>query len=332
MRSQSITRRASLAAVALLLVTATSWIPARAAERVRVALLAYGTASWELDVMQRHGLAAAEGVELAAREYASPQATLIALQGGETDLAITDWLWVARQRGEGRSFTFVPYSTAVGSLMVPADSPIRTLADLRGKRIGIAGGPLDKNWLVTRALVERETGVDPASTLAAVYGAPPLLSAQLQQGRLDGVITHWPYAARLGAAGFRTLLETRQAIRALGITAEVPMIGYVFDEHWAGAHGPAARGFFRAVERAERLLKESDQEWEAVRPLMGVTDEASFRALRDGYRGGIPGHWGAAERQAAGRLFEVLRGVGGSELVGQATSLPVGTFWDGVGD
>jgi len=45
------------------------------------------------------------------------------------------------------------------------------------------------------------------------------------------------------------------------------------------------------------------------------------------YRAGIPRHWGVAERQDAERLFMILRELGGTRLVGDATQLPPGTFW-----
>ena len=41
---------------------------------------------------------------------------------------------------------------AVGGVMVRPDSGVYTLADLRGKRLGVAGGPLDKSWLLLRGL------------------------------------------------------------------------------------------------------------------------------------------------------------------------------------
>ena len=321
---------AVLAACLLMFTGVVFSVSALAADPVRIAVLKFGTASWELDVIKRHGFAAAEGIQIESREYAGPQATLVALQGGEADLAVADWLWVTRQRDEGRPFAFVPYSTAIGSVMVPKGSAIKSLSDLKGKRVGIAGGPRDKNWLLTRTLMKKQFGVDPEGQIEPVYGAPPMLNAQIEKGRLDAVITHWPYAARLRALGYGQLLDVREAIGALGIKAEVPMLGYVFEDAWAGKHRDAALGFFRAVDRAKTLLKESDQEWEAVRPLMGVEDDATFAALRDTYRSGIPKRWGDAERQAAGQLFELLREVGGRELVGKATSLAAGTFWDGI--
>jgi len=129
---------------------------------IRVGILQYGTASWELDVMERKGFAAAEGVRLRLVPLALKDAANIALQGGAVDVIVTDWIWVARQRAEGRDYTFVPYSRAVGGVMVRPDAGAKSIADLRGKRLGVAGGALDKSWLLLRAYSRKTLGEDAA--------------------------------------------------------------------------------------------------------------------------------------------------------------------------
>src|SRR5262245_59539086 len=101
-------RWAGVAGTLLALLAAT--LATAAPARVRVGVLKFGTVSWELDVMQTHGLAAREGIDLQVVTLASTNATTVALQGGAVDLIVTDWIWVSRQRAEGRSYTFVPYS------------------------------------------------------------------------------------------------------------------------------------------------------------------------------------------------------------------------------
>ncbi len=63
-------------------------------------------------------------------ELASPEAGKIALRGGSADVIVSDWLWVSRERQLGAKLTFYPYSNALGAVMVPDASPIKTLADL----------------------------------------------------------------------------------------------------------------------------------------------------------------------------------------------------------
>jgi NitT/TauT family transport system substrate-binding protein len=77
-------------------------------------------------------------------------------------------------------------------------------------------------------------------------------------------------------------------------------------------------------------MRDSDAEWERLRPLTGARDEATLVALRDAYRRGIPGG-SAREHEAAMRAaFRVLAELGGAALVGQSTELAPGTVWQGV--
>jgi NitT/TauT family transport system substrate-binding protein len=306
--------------------------PVLGAETVRIAVLKFGTASWELDTVRHHGLDREQGIRVDVLALAGKQAAMVALQGGEADIALNDWLWVSRQRGEGRAFTFAPYSTAAGGLVVPEGSPIGSLQDLAGKRVGIAGGPLDKNWLLFRALTLEADGKDLAETAVPVFAAPPLLNQQLKQGRIDAAINFWPYVARLTTEGMHRLIGTREATESLGIETVVPLVGYVFDEDWARAHPQAIAAFLRATAKARELLAGSDEEWQRLRAMMRAPDEATFLALRDGYRAGIPQPLGEAERADAARLFAILAQLGGKDLVGDASELSPGTFWNGADD
>lgn len=297
---------------------------------VTVATLKFGTVSWELDVIRHHGLDTAAGIRLKVLELASNQAAQVALQGSAADLYVTDWLWVSRQRAAGMMLSFVPYSTSVGALMVPAASPIADVAGLRGRRIGVAGGPLDKSWLVLKAYALDRAGLDLDREATPLYAAPPLLNQKLESGELDAALNFWHFTARLSAKGMRRLLGVEAMMHGLGLGAEVPALGYVFRDEWAEAHPSALSGFVAASRAAKDRLARDDAEWERLRPLMKAEDEATWAALRDGYREGIPTVWGDAERAAAERLFGLMAKLGGSELVGGQTALAAGTFWPAV--
>jgi NitT/TauT family transport system substrate-binding protein len=297
---------------------------------VRIAVLKFGTVSWTLAAIDRHGLDGAEGVRVELLELASNQATLVALQAGRVDIAVSDWLWVSRQRAGGADWTFVPYSTALGALIVPNGSPIRRLEELEGKRLGVAGTPLDKSWLLLRLLSIRRTGRDLDAAAERSFGAPPLLSEQLAAGRLDALLTYWPFAARLEARGARQLLGMDEVLHELGVERPVPMVGYVMSERWVRENEAALDGFLRAERKAATILAASDDEWRAIAPLTGAADPAELERLRDDFRAGIPRRWGAAERADAERLYALLASIGGEALVGSSRSLSPGTFLDGV--
>jgi NitT/TauT family transport system substrate-binding protein len=295
--------------------------------RVRVGVLRFGTVSWEVDVIRDHGLDSAVHISIEPVELAAVQAAQVALQAGDVDAIVADWLFVARQRGTGADWTFVPFSNAVGALIAPADSPVRDVPDLVGRTLGIAGSPLDKSWLILRAYAEQRHGIDLNANVSKSFGPPPLLAEQMKLGRLDALLTFWPFAAKAEAAGARQILAVEDAVTALGIDPGVPYIGYIFSQRWAEQNPVLIEGFIAASRAARAILATSDAEWQRVRPMTGAADDAELERLRDWYRRGMPKRWDAAERRAAAQLFDLLAKLGGAELVGPITAVPPGTFW-----
>ena len=320
-RSRAISRRVILAAGLAVAARAAS----AAAAPLRIGVLKFGTASWELDVIARHGLAPDLAIETVS--LATSQATQTALQASSVDMIVQDWLWVSRLRAAGQDWTLSPFSAAVGALMAPAGGKIRSVADLRGAKLGVAGTPLDKSWLILRAYATKKHAIDLDQETEHSFAAPPLLSEQLRQGRLDAVLTYWPEAARLQAAGMARVFSVQDAIAGLGVGERVPVTGYVFSEAWAASHRDTVAAFLAAGTRAQTLLADSDAEWDALAKTTGASGPGELAALRDAYRAGIPGAFDERARGAVERLYAVLAAVGGKALVGGAASLPPGTFW-----
>jgi NitT/TauT family transport system substrate-binding protein len=313
--------------LATMLATALLPVAAHAASPVRLGLVQYGTAQWVADVIRRHKLDAAHGIDLATTILANNDAGRIALMAGSADIVVSDWMFAAAQRAAGTALCFAPFSSALGGIMVPAGASIASLADLKGKRLGVAGGPVDKSWLLVQAAAKAQ-GVDLAHDATVAFAAPPLLNAKLGQGELDAALTFWPFAARLEAQGFREAIPVTACAQALGLPVPLSLVGYVFREDWARANRAAIDGFLAAAAQAEDLLAHDDAEWAALRPLMDALGDALFAALRRRFVGGIA-HPSAAEQQrVAAQVFAVLLQQGGKAATAGLSALPDGVFWD----
>ncbi|WP_315810547.1 ABC transporter substrate-binding protein [Bradyrhizobium sp. SZCCHNR3107] len=311
----------AIVACALLPVTACC-----AAETVKVAVQKTGTFAWELAVIRARQLDQQADIAIEAIELASPEAGKIALRAGNADIMVSDWLWVSRERALGAKLTFYPYSSALGAVMVPATSPIKTLADLKGRKLAVAGGPLDKSWLLLQATLKRD-GVDLKSQATITYGAPPLLAAKLADGEMDAGLNYWNFCAALEAKGFRRLAGVEDLLPPFGAKGRTAMIGYVFDEDWAAKHRDLVTRFLSVTAKAKEILATSDADWQTIAPLTGAPDEATLRAYRDRYREGIP-HRPIAEEEADARiLYSVLASIGGRDLVGPSPELSPGTYY-----
>ncbi|WP_103225452.1 ABC transporter substrate-binding protein [Roseibium marinum] len=294
---------------------------------LRAAVLKIGTVNWELDTIKRNGFDTANGFELSVVPYADNGATRVALEGGEADVAVADWIWVARQRAAGKDYVFIPYSKAVGGLVVPKDSTATTLEDLRGQKIGIAGGPVDKSWLILQAFAQKEYGFDLAAETEQVFGAPPLIFKAGLSGETAGSINFWHFLAKMKAAGMRELISVETAAIALGLNPDIPLLGYVLKESYLQEHPEMAKALYGASRAAKDLLASDDAAWEPLRPDMNAKTDAAFETLRQDFRAGIPAP-GNIDVDGAATFFTLMVSLGGEKLVGGVKELPAGLFAD----
>jgi NitT/TauT family transport system substrate-binding protein len=294
---------------------------------VRLGILQFGTVQWVGDIIRRHGLDSANGFTLSAVTLANTDAGHVALMAGAADVVVSDWMFVAGQRAAGTKLRFAPFSSSTGGVMVAGGSPVRSLGDLARRKLGVAGGPADKSWLIVRAAAKAASGLDLAEAAEVVFGAPPLLNAKLLQGELDAVLTYWNFAARLEAAECRQVISVDDCARGLGLPASMCLVGFVFHEDWALRNATAVNGFLASVAAADDLLAGSDTAWQEIRPLMNAPDEKLFQRFRQRFVEGITHPTAEAQERAAAQLFEVLRRTGGAQGTDGLQSLPPGIFW-----
>ncbi len=320
-RGEGVTRRTLLALLALAGTPAFATPPTP----IRIATLKFGTVNWELDTIRHNGFDRANGIALDVLGMAGSAAAKIAFEGGAADALVADWIWVARQRAAGRDYVFIPYSRSVGSL-IAREGRFTAIEDLRGMKIGIAGGPLDKGWLILRAYAQSR-GFDLKAETQQVFGAPPLIARQAESGGVDAVLTYWHWQAKMQARGFAPVVGVADAAQALGLSPDIPLLGYVLRGEYLRENPAAVAGLVAASREAKALLATDDGAWTRLRPKMNAATDAEFLALRSGFRAGIPGS-DPVDEVAAAKLFAVMAELGGTALVGDARTLPEGVFHD----
>ena len=280
---------------------------------LRIGVQSSGTLDWELSV-----LGSSPEFEIKTQPVATAEAAKIALQSGAVDMIVSDWLFVSQARNHSADFTFYPYSNTSGALVVPATSAIQNVKDLAGKKLGIAGGELDKNWLLLQA-VGKQNAVDLNASVEKTFGAPPLINEQLKNGRVDAILTHWHFAEKLTAQGYKEIFSGQDLQNQLGISENVPTLGYVFKESWANQHKSVLKAFFAATKEAKNALCENEATWQKA---TAKIDSAAV--LRKPYCDGRISAWSQKNQQAAQQLYSVLFKL--NPKIGNE-NLAAGTFW-----
>jgi NitT/TauT family transport system substrate-binding protein len=300
--------------------------PSLAADKMRLAVQATGTTLWDLAVVSAFKLDKEAGLDLEVAELASTEAGKIALQGDSADLIVSDWLWAARERASGAKLLFYPASTGIGAVMTK-DPQIRGVKDLVGKKLGVAGGPLDKSWLLLKAFALKQ-GVDLEKGATVLYGAPPLLAEKARQGEIDAVLEFWNFAVDLEAQGFARAIDMTEVEKSLGAQGGPIVTGFVFKESFAPTHRDALARFFAMMKKARALIAADETAWQAAAARIRTKDRPTLALYRRRYVEATPQGDPAAQRRDLSALFSVLAAIGGERLVGPAKSLDASVFYE----
>ena len=298
-----------------------------AADRLRIAVQKTGTLAWELEILRAHDLDRQADLAIETTELASTEAGKIALKGGAADMILSDWLWVTRERSLGDDLVFYPYSSALGAVMVPANSPIAGVADLKGRKLGVAGGPLDKSWLLLQALGaaighrSRERGADRLRRAAA-----PDAKGAAGRDRCDADVLEFlcrargqGHAARHRHEGRRQTRSARPGRSPWSATSSMA----------AGRRAIAHRSiaFSPPCTRLKTFSRTRPANGSGSRRASGSSDAGALEIYRRRFVEGIPHRSRADEEADARALYRVMAEVGGADLVGPARELDPGTFY-----
>jgi NitT/TauT family transport system substrate-binding protein len=219
---------------------------------------------------------------------------------------------------------------AEGSVMGPGtqgiytlpDSPVATLADLRGQTVAI-NAPDNVLFLLT-ASVLAEHGVSPSSVHFASIPFQEMPD-ELKSAAVSAAVMPEPYASGAEEAqGGVPLADLDQ-----GATTSFPVEGYVVTKKWAAEHPRTLAAFYRALEQGQRIADVSraaaEQAMVSMPAPFGVSAETAAVMALDTYPVST-GPVGSVDTIRLQRVVDVMRrflGFGkfdiGSMLMGSAS-------------
>ena len=167
-------------------------------------------------VAAEKGYFADEGLDVTLRHHGGSEPLLGALQAGDEDVVYAggDEMMVNRSQGVDVVDVATIYQSYPGELIVPADSPITSLADLRGHSIGVPG-EYGETWYTLLALLD-EAGLSRDDVDIRTIGFTQ--QSALMTGKVDAVV------------GFSNndAIQIRQAgtpVRTIQVADRIPLVG-----------------------------------------------------------------------------------------------------------
>tara|TARA_R110002167_G_scaffold6657_1_gene31254 strand:- start:83 stop:1063 length:981 start_codon:yes stop_codon:yes gene_type:complete len=302
---------------------------------LRAAFESTGSPHWIMYTIQQLGLDKKFGFNLQIDYLDDPMqgqrhSTEQALANGLVDFIDTDWITLARCRHQGLRVSAVyPYGRILGGLVVPRDSSIDSLSQLRGKRFGIVS-TLDKNWILARAYAQQRYQFDLAAEVNLQQAkSKTRLKEWLDQRQVDAALVYWhqiPFLAQ--QQDYRLLLDIPATLSELGL-APTPTTFFVFRDQFVAERPELVRAFIKAFELALKKLHHDDALWQEIAlKLLHIDDPELLDALREIWRSRMPGQWNRAAIEELAGLYQQLERLEqrrGATL-GAGAKIPEGCF------
>jgi len=198
------------------------------------------------------GLFAKEGLHVTFTPATSSDTVISAQVKGQYDITGGNYVSYIQQEALGQANLDI---FAEGSVMEPGDqgiyvmpdSPIKSLADLRGRTIAI-NAPKNILYLLV-ASVLAEHGI-PVNSVKFVTTIPfPGMPAALKAGTIDAAVLPEPFASVAEQAdGAAPLVDLDQ-----GATTNFPVEGYVVTKQWAAKYPRTLAAFDQALEEGQQI-------------------------------------------------------------------------------
>ena len=218
------------------------------------------------------------GIEVEVVKFEAPNQIIDALLTGQVDLTSPSGALgisgIANHKNPGKLQVYAIAGGTQGnsgsSFVVPTDSTLTSIGDLKGKKLGILAGTIQWRTITRELLVEH--GLDMDHDLTIVELAPSVQVQALASGQVDALLA----------------LEPIPTIAVSGGVAKVwipdPTVEYLFDPSWLGA-GIISTQFAETNPRktkkiidilrmaADEVSKDPDQYRRYLKGYTALTDE-----------------------------------------------------------
>jgi NitT/TauT family transport system substrate-binding protein len=298
--------------------------PASAQVKVRLGDLAQSLNEIASRVMIDQGIDRKYGIAAEYRAYPTLDGLFTAIRGKDVDIGFGGWTAIAQFRSKGFPVTMVfPVGRGVTvDVIVPAASPIKSIADLKGKKVGTFAGAAGTATVLFRVIASKFHGFDPGKTGDLQFAGPGLLPALLDKGEIDAAVMFDPLAAKLiGSGKYKSIGNLADAYKA-GTGEDFLWIGYSTNDDFIKSHPEALTNFTRAWLEAVDYVKSNPGVFESYGKKYGL-EPAAIALLRGRVIADYTTTWNEASIASLRRFAEMANEVMGA---GYLDTVPAAAF------
>jgi NitT/TauT family transport system substrate-binding protein len=278
-------------------------------------------------VMDKHGMLAAAGLKPERAKSLSPATLHLMVAERKVDIGFGGFTTMATARGEGKDVIVVHgVFSPVNMVFVRKDSPIKTLSDLKGKKLGVFGGTGSTTFGFLAVLGRKWHGIDLFKDVEPTQQPGPLLIELLGRGDVDAALLGTTESIKMFAQDrFRVLVDLSEEYRSRTNGRAPAHVTIATNEEFANTHPDIVRDYLKAFEAAAAYIREHGEVWAEYLKTIEVTDPKEVALFQEKMGPNIISVW---DREQTAVQQEYLKLV--HEIIGDSVlkSVPEGLIRD----
>ena len=268
-------------------------------------------------VMEGHGMLDQVGLKADKVKSLSPANLHLMVAERKVDIGFGGFTTMATARSEGKDLIVIyGVFSPVNMVFVRKDSPIRTLTDLKGKKLGIFGGPSSTTFAFLAVLAKNWYGIDLFKEAELVTAPAPALAELLGKGDIDAALLGTVESIQTFAQDrYRVLADLSAEYKAhQGGRAPAHVI-VATNEEFAKAHPDIVRDYLKAYQNAQQYVHAHPEVWDEYAASIKMDNPAERALLREKMGPNLVERWDAEQIALQNDYLKLVHNIIGDSVV-----------------
>jgi ABC-type nitrate/sulfonate/bicarbonate transport system substrate-binding protein len=246
-------------------------------------------------VMEGHGLLDQVGLKADKVKSLSPANLHLMVAERKVDIGYGGFTTMATARSEGKDIIVIyGVFSPVNMVFVQKDSPIKTLTDLKGQKLGVFGGPGSTTFAFLAVIAKNWYGIDLFKDAELVTAPAPVLAELLGKGDIDAALLGTVESIQTFAQDrYRVLVDLSAEYKSHQGGRAPAHVTVATNEEFAKAHPDIVRDYLKAYKSGLDYVHTHPEVWDEYAASIKMDDPAHRKLLREKMEPNLVEHWDA---------------------------------------
>ena len=268
-------------------------------------------------VMDRHGMLEEVGLKPERNRSLTPANLHLMVAERKVDIGFGGFTTMATARAEGKPIIVIQgIFSPVNMVFVRKDSSIARLEDLRGKKLGIFGGPGSTTFTFLAVLARNWHGIDLFKEAQLVSAPATALIELLDRGDVDAALLGTTESIKMFAQDrFRVLVDLSQEYRSRTNGRAPAHVTLATNEEFATAHPDIVRDYLKAYQAAAAYIASHREVWAEYLRTIEVTDPKEVALFEEKMGPNIAAAWDAEQIAVQKDYLRLVHDIAGDNVL-----------------